>query len=525
MRSCALILSFSLLFSGLSAFGGVSVSSPANGATVSNPAHFVATATTSCAKGVASMGIYPAPYSLAYVGAGAKLDTNLTLNPGSYKAIVQEWDNCGGSATTPVTINVVGSNVSVSSPAPGAVSTSVHYVANASTSCAQGVSAMGVYTAANKLAYKVNGASLDTTLTFTPGTYDTVVEEWDGCGGASTKAIALTVGSGGNGVQVSAPANDATVSSPVHFAASASTTCTKGVSAVGVYTSAGLLAFTSNGSSLDTNLTLSPGAYDTVIQSWDGCGGYAKTPVHITVNSTQSSSIPGTAKTFYALQKSKGWTGFGELSPNWDTCTNCSPQVIWSMTQGTTSPSESGSAMSTYIAGTQKYSDALWNNHLIGDFSSQGLPDGNQALSSTLHNFVYAVDFYGANVELSQALEFDLNQFVGGKSFIWGHECRVAGGHTWDIWNNAANKWVSTGVACNPISNGWNHLAIAVQRTSDNRLLYQSITLNGKKSTLNMYDNPTGTNWNGVTINYQLDGNINQAAYTIVLDNLNFTYY
>ena len=30
---------------------------------------------------------------------------------------------------------------------------------------------------------------------------------------------------------------------------------------------------------------------------------------------------------------------------------------------------------------------------------------------------------------------------------------------------------------------------------------------------------------NGITINYQLDGNSKQQGYTIVLDNLNFNYY
>ena len=62
---------------------GVSVSSPANGSTVGSSVHFVATAgSTSCAKGVASMGIYKAPYQLAYTVSGTKLDTYLNLSAG-----------------------------------------------------------------------------------------------------------------------------------------------------------------------------------------------------------------------------------------------------------------------------------------------------------------------------------------------------------------------------------------------------------------------------------------------------------
>ena len=98
---------------------GVSVSSPTNGATVSSPVHFVATATTSCSKGVSAMGIYTAPFVLAYRVSGAKIDTNLSLSAGTYNTVVQEWDNCGGSSTTTVSITVVGgqTGVFVTSPA------------------------------------------------------------------------------------------------------------------------------------------------------------------------------------------------------------------------------------------------------------------------------------------------------------------------------------------------------------------------------------------------------------------------
>ena len=94
-----------------SASAGVSVSSPANNSTVSSPVHYVATATApNCSKGVASMGIYTAPGQLAYVVQGAKLDTDLSLNNGTYYTDVQEWDNCGGASKTPITITVSGGN-------------------------------------------------------------------------------------------------------------------------------------------------------------------------------------------------------------------------------------------------------------------------------------------------------------------------------------------------------------------------------------------------------------------------------
>jgi hypothetical protein len=199
--------------------------------------------------------------------------------------------------------------------------------------------------------------------------------------------------------------------------------------------------------------------------------------------------------------------------------------VNWARVPGVSSPALNGSSTKHSIGGTRPYSDILWNNHLVGAFSSQGLPDYNHTLVPNLHNFVYDVYFYAKTISYSQALEFDINQFTGGKSFIWGHECRIAGGHQWDIYDNINKKWVPTGVACNPVNNAWNHLVIQVQRTSGGRLLYKSITLNGKTATLNKYYSPTSTSWRGVTINYQQDGNRYQQDYSIWLDKLNFSYW
>jgi hypothetical protein len=66
---------------------------------------------------------------------------------------------------------------------------------------------------------------------------------------------------------------------------------------------------------------------------------------------------------------------------------------------------------------------------------------------------------------------------------------------------------------------------IQVERTSGNQLKYQSITLNGVTHTLNWTYAPySAPGWHGVTINYQMDGNYQQADYTVFVDKLNFTY-
>ncbi len=232
---------------------------------------------------------------------------------------------------------------------------------------------------------------------------------------------------------------------------------------------------------------------------------------------------------FSSLQQSKGWGGYALLSPSWSICSSCSPTgslVNWSRTPGISSPALSGSSSTKHsIGGSRPYSDVLWNNHIVGSFSSQGLPDYSNTITNNVHNFIYDVYFYATSVSYSQAVEFDINQFTRGHSFIWGHECRIAGGHQWDIYDNVNKKWVPTGVSCWPKNNAWNHVVIQVQRTSGGNLLYKSISLNGTTHTLNISKPPGSSSWSGVTINYQQDGNSSMWDYSVWLDKLTFTIW
>jgi hypothetical protein len=328
---------------------------------------------------------------------------------------------------------------------------------------------------------------------------------------------------------VTTPANGS-ANSPVHFIATGtSPACSKGVGGMGIYTAPYKLAYSIQGGKLDTNLALSDGTYDITVQEWDNCGWSSKATITLTVG---SSSVPKTtpsptATTFSNLQNQKGWSGYALLPPSWGICATCTgtdSRLSWSWQQGVTSPSMDGLSVSShYGGGTVKWGDVLWNNHLIGAFSSQGISDSSHTLVPTLHDFTYDVYFWVKDASVSQAMEFDINQFTGGKSYIWGHECRIAGGHEWDVYDNVNKRWVPTGIACNPVSGAWNHLVINVQRTSTNQLLFKTITLNGNTGTVNRTYAPTSTNWNGVTINYQLDGNTNGTAYTVYLDKLNFS--
>src|SRR5579864_1645871 len=161
------------------------------------------------------------------------------------------------------------------------------------------------------------------------------------------------------GVNVSSPGNGATVTSPVHFAATASSACSKGVAAVGIYTAPYVLAYKVNGSSLNTNLSMSSGTQYPVVQEWDNCGSSSKVQLKVTVDPSSVNNSSGTGKVFSSLQKSGGWKGYALLPPGFGICSDCTPtgsRVKWSWTQGVGSPSMDGiSTKSAYNGGTTQW--------------------------------------------------------------------------------------------------------------------------------------------------------------------------
>ena len=82
---------------------GVAVSSPAPGATLSSPVHFVAAAYST--SGITRMRIY-VDYISVYVANAAQLNTYVKMKPGDRHVTVQAWDSSGAIFKNSFTITV-----------------------------------------------------------------------------------------------------------------------------------------------------------------------------------------------------------------------------------------------------------------------------------------------------------------------------------------------------------------------------------------------------------------------------------
>lgn len=178
-----------------SAFAGVTVTTPSNNATVTSPTSFVATATTStCRRGVASMGIY-VDDQLVYVVNATSMNTTLRMSLGSHYVVVQEWDKCGGASKAPLNLNVIQpptssssaslgtvsfGSVTVNAPAPGQTVSSPFLLSATNITCeGQPVSTMAYSMDSNsQLLGLVNGTSLATQVSASAGTHSLHVKSW-----------------------------------------------------------------------------------------------------------------------------------------------------------------------------------------------------------------------------------------------------------------------------------------------------------------------------------------------------------
>jgi hypothetical protein len=178
------------------ATAGVTISSPANGATVTSPVNFVASAKSSnSAYPITAMRVYVDNASM-YTVSAASLNTSLALPAGGHSVTIVAWDSSGQAYTKSLSINVTTSatgGVTISSPTNGtAVSSPVQFVASAQANSGNTITAMRIYVD-NVSAYSTYSATLNTSLSLTSGAHQVIVQAWDNTGAVYKSAETITV--------------------------------------------------------------------------------------------------------------------------------------------------------------------------------------------------------------------------------------------------------------------------------------------------------------------------------------------
>lgn len=190
-----------------------------------------------------------------------------------------------------------------------------------------------------------------------------------------------------------------------------------------------------------------------------------------------------------------------EKQPGWETCNDCAgsaPANHWMQID----------AASTVfsIAGSRPYSDALWWKQLGAN------PNAN--------HFTYDLWVYATNAltqHAAQAFEFDVNQSIYGRKYIFGTECVVGYTKQWMVWGN--NQWHDTGLPCDFNAYQWNHLTLEFTR-SGGLVVFNTVTLNGFKQYINRQFEPQGSAVNELNVAVQLDQTASMQPYNLWVRNV-----
>lgn len=175
-------------------FAGISVSSPANGATVGSPTQFVASASSNTDRPIVHSKIYVDHQEVFAVNSGT-VNTALPLAAGWRYVVVQSWDGYGNVQRQTLNVNVAAavataSAVVVSQPVNGATISTPTRIVSTSTD-ASGIRATHVYVD-GQLKFQTASATVDTTLELAAGSRYIVVQSWTG-NGQVIKSSPITV--------------------------------------------------------------------------------------------------------------------------------------------------------------------------------------------------------------------------------------------------------------------------------------------------------------------------------------------
>jgi hypothetical protein len=401
--------------------------------------------------------------------------------------------------------------VTINEPANGGVTNSpLHVRASATAWGSAPVKVMQVYLD-GALIYNRAGNALDAYFNVASGGHNVVVKAWDSVGGASSSAVKVTAS--GAGIVLNSPAPDTTVSSSVRILAQSYAPFP--ITGMKVYDN-GHEIISAPGPALDKTISLASGPHYLVTQAWDSKGTVYRWPANVQVGtgtpapstppSTQT-SIPSNAVKKADIDQMTGWQ-------HCDVCAGiggAGPQTAYSMTQFVKSPSLDGNSVNFWLGGSTPYSNALWWKQL-------------GAVDSASH-FVYDMKFYFTDLAAVQALEFDVNQSVNGLKYIFGTECSVRNNNGWRVWDTQNKQWIKTGATCSLKANEWNRLTWEFERVGS-RTHFIAVTLNGTRQVIDRYFYARGVGTaRELNVAFQMDGNYQQADYSVWGDQISLYYW
>ena len=188
--------------------------------------------------------------------------------------------------------------VFVSSPTNGStVGSPVLIEASADASPGHSITGWHIYVDSQDVYTAGSVTSIDPNVNMSAGNHTVIVRVWDTSGNYGDQTLTITVDNNKPTVAISTPQNNSTVSSPVNLQATATPSSGQKITGWWVYVD-GKGVYNVNGvSSINTNLTMSPGTHTIDARAWDTSGNFGDQYINVTVNISQTTVTVTSPKT------------------------------------------------------------------------------------------------------------------------------------------------------------------------------------------------------------------------------------
>lgn len=332
----------SLILLAASSYAQVTITKPANGATVSSPINVVASAKSTTGYAITSMKIYIDSVS-QYTVKTSTVNASIPVANGSHNVTVVAWDSSGKSYSQAETITVgtpsPTSVITVYSPANGTtVGSPVTFSAKASSgNSATPITSMKLYVDSVSK-FTTSSASINTSFAVASGTHNVTWVAWDSTGKSYTQNLSINVPGTSptpppttpGKVTITSPTAGSTVNSPTQFTASATPATGTTIASMTLYVD-GVSKYTTNSAALSTSQSLASGAHTILVKALDSAGASYQSSESITVSAPtpaaqhlvtvdwteNSTNVAG----FNVYRKAAGATAYTKITPTLTTAT------------------------------------------------------------------------------------------------------------------------------------------------------------------------------------------------------------
>lgn len=309
-------------------------------------------------------------------------------------------------------------------------------------------------------------------------------------------------------VCVSTPANNDSVTAPVHVLAFAS--LVNPIDHMRVYVD-GVAEFFTFFNTADALIWMDPGPHSVEVIGTDKKGNDVSTSFHMNVVSPPTQTVSN-------IQNFPNWEPCSALYPPGhpragQICAAGNGNAVSTMTEGQSTPSLSGASAMFTMGGPTPYSNELYTKYF--------------AAGSNVTHFTYDLYFMIDQPDRAQALEFDVNQTFNNTRWVFGTECNFKADGKWDVWNGAPGTgWQPTSVPCTAFpANTWVHLIWNFERVGS-QVHYVSVQVNDQTYPLNLlYSSQPAWSIEDIDVAFQMDGDYAQRPYTVWLDKVNLTAF